>query len=91
MKTITQETVQGKVESISTKGDYIVKFVLKSIREGETAWINVSSNDWQAWSLREGDEVNLRGQMTSTVWGDPFLNEEIETIEIAASEIRFAA
>lgn len=38
MKTITQATIQGQVQKVDTKNDYLVKFVIKTIREGEEAW-----------------------------------------------------
>ena len=90
MNTVTQETITGEVKEISTKGDYIVKFALKTMRESGEAWVNITSSDWQAWRLREGDEVTLTGELTSTVWENPFLNEKMETLEMETSRIMFA-
>lgn len=89
MKTITQETITGQVLSIqSPNEDYLVEFVIKTIREGETTWFNVTANPWEAWSLKAGDEVSLTGQLTSSVWQDPFEHEEVVTLEMNATSLR---
>lgn len=92
MEIITQETIVGQVQEVASKDDYIVRFVVKAIREGEVNILNVSSNAWQAWNLRAGDKVSLRGKLTSTVWEDPFLGGKVETAEMEANQLnRLAA
>ena len=89
MKTITQETITGQVQSIqSPNQDYLVEFVIKTIREGETTWFNVTANPWEAWSLKAGDEVSLTGQLTSSTWQDPFEQEEVVTLEMNATSLK---
>ena len=89
MKTITQETIVGQVQSVQSQNqDYLVEFVIKTIREGETTWFNVTANPWEAWVLCAGDEVSLTGQLTSSIWKDPFEQEEVVTLEMNASSLR---
>ncbi len=92
MKTIRNITVQGQVQSIETanNNDYIVQFVIKTIREGDVAWFNVTAAAWSAWNVKTGDEVALTGELTSTVWKDPFKNEEFETFEMKATSLKLA-
>lgn len=88
MKTITQETIIGQVQSVQSQNqDYLVEFVIKTIREGETTWFNVTANPWEAWSLKAGDEVSLTGQLTSSTWKDPFEQEEVVTLEMNATSL----
>ncbi len=91
MKTITQETIVGQVQSVQSQNqDYLVEFVIKTIREGETTWFNVTANPWEAWSLKSGDEVALTGELTKSVWQDPFEHEEVVTLEMKATSLRLA-
>ncbi len=89
MKTITQTTIQGQVESVkpATENDYLVEFVIKTIREGETTWLNVTATGWEAWSLRTGDLLSLTGKLTSETWQDPFEHSEIEALEMSATSL----
>ncbi len=89
MKTITQTTIQGQVQSVepAAKDDYLVKFVVRTIREGETAWFNATATGWEAWSLRTGDYVSLTGQLTSETWQDPFEHSLIEALEMNATSL----
>lgn len=96
MKTITQETITGQVQSVQSQNQdghacpphYLVEFVIKTIREGETTWFNVTANPWEAWMLCAGDEVSLTGQLTSSTWQDPFEQEEVVTLEMNATSLK---
>lgn len=89
MKTVTQETIIGKVQSVqSNDQNYLVEFVIKTIREGEATWLNATATAWSAWSLQEGDEVALTGQLTSETWVDPFEHEDVVTLEMNATSLR---
>ena len=90
MKTITQTTIQGQVQSVepAAKDDYLVKFVIRTIREGETAWFNATATGWEAWSLRAGDKVSLTGQLKSETWQDPFSHSFIEALEMSATSLK---
>lgn len=96
MKTTTQQaTVIGQVQAIeSANNDYIIEFVIKTIREGENASINVSSSPWRNWqltSLKKGDEVQITGQLHAEVWQDPFENEEWEILKLEATDVSMLA
>ncbi len=89
MKTVTQETITGQVQSVQAANqDYLVQFVIKTVREGETAWFNVTTTGWEAWSVKEGDEVALTGELTSETWIDPFEKEEVVTLEMNATSLK---
>ena len=75
MKQITQATIVGQVQTVQSavKDDYLINFVTKVIQEGEPreAWFNVRASPWKNWlltSLKEGDEVQVTGQLTKEVW-----------------------
>ncbi len=87
---ITQETIQGQVQSVkqAEKDDYLVNLVIKTIREGEAAWFNATVTGWEAWMLCAGDEVSLTGQLKSETWQDPFAEEEVVTLEMNATSLK---
>ena len=89
MKTITQETIIGKVHSVQPQSqDYLVEFVIKTIREGEATWLNATATAYSAWSLETGDKVSLTGLLTSETWVDPFEQEEVVTLEMNATSLK---
>lgn len=89
MKTVTQETIVGQVQSVqSDNQDYFVEFVIKTIREGEATWLNATATGWEAWSLKAGDKVSLTGRLTSETWQDPFEHEEVVTLEMNANSLK---
>ena len=94
MKTITnKETIVGEVQSVRND-DYLIEFVIKTIREGESANVNISASPWRSWQftyLKEGDEVQVTGQLNIEIWEDPFENEEWETLTLEATDISVLA
>ncbi len=90
MRTVKQATIQGQVESVkqAAKDDYLVKFVIRTIREGEVTWFNATATGWEAWSLKTGDKVSLTGQLKSETWQDPFSHSFIEALEMSATSLK---
>ena len=98
MKQITQATIVGQVQTVQSavKDDYLINFVTKVIQEGEPreAWFNVKASPWRNWqltSLKEGDEVQVTGQLTKQVWQDPFDKEEVIALYMVATDVSILA
>ncbi len=98
MKPITQATIIGQVQSIepTAKDDYLINFVTKVIQEGEPreAWFNVRASPWKNWqltTLKEGDEVEITGQLTKEVWQNPFDKEEVIALYVVATDVSILA
>ena len=96
MKTITEQaTVIGQVQTIqSADNNYLIEFVIKTIREGESASINVSTSpflNWNLTNLREGNQVQLTGQLTQEVWQDPFEGSKWEILNLDATDVSILA
>ncbi len=96
MKNTTQATIVGQVQSVkpAAKDDYLINFVTRVIQESETAWFNVSASPWRNWvltSLKEGDEVEVTGQLTKEVWQDPSSKEELIALYMVATDVSILA
>ena len=96
MNSTTQATIVGQVQSIepAAKNDYLINFVTKVIQEGEPAWFNVRASPWRNWqltSLKEGDEVEITGQLTKEVWQNPFDKEEVIALYMVATDVSILA
>ena len=96
MKQITQATIVGQVQTVQStaKDDYLINFVTKVIQEGEVAWFNVKASPWRNWlltTLKEGDEVQVTGQLTKEVWEDPFDKEELIALYMVATDVSILA
>ena len=98
MNSTTQASIVGQVQSIepTAKNDYLINFVTKVIQEGEPreAWFNVRASPWKNWqltSLKEGDEVEVTGQLTREVWQDPFNKEEVIALYMVATDVSILA
>ncbi|MGB0383182.1 MAG: hypothetical protein ACPGWR_00030 [Ardenticatenaceae bacterium] len=93
MKTVTQTTITGLVQDVKqpTENNYLIKFVIKTIQEGEAVWLNATTTPWKGWNLKTGNEVTVTGQLSSSVWKDPFLGEEITALEMDAHEVKILA
>ena len=96
MKQITEATIIGQVQTVesATKDVYLINFVTKVIQEGEPAWFNVRASPWRNWqltSLKEGDEVQVTGQLTKEVWQDPLDKEEIIALYMVATDVSILA
>ena len=96
MNSTTQATIVGQVQSIepAAKDDYLINFVTRVIQEGEPAWFNVRASPWKNWqltSLKEGDEVEITGQLTKEVWQNPFDKEEVIALYVVATDVSILA
>ena len=96
MKQITQATIVGQVQTVQSavKDDYLINFVTKVIQEGKPTWFNVKASPWRNWqltSLKEGDEVQVTGQLTKEVWEDPFDKEELIALYMVATDVSILA
>ena len=92
MKTITQTTITGQVQEVKQPNqDYLIEFVIKAIQEGEAVWLNATTSPWKSWNLKEGDQVTVTGQLTSSVWENPFDGEELITLEMDATDVSVLA
>ena len=100
MKTITQTTITGQVQEVNasrlnredpSKNDYLIEFVIKAIQEGQAVWLNATTSPWKSWNLKEGDQVTVTGQLTSSVWENPFDGEELITLEMDATDVSILA
>ena len=96
MNSTTQATIQGQVQTVQSaaKDDYLINFVTKVIQEGVPAWFNVRASPWKNWqltSLKEGDEVEVTGQLTREVWQDPFDKEEVIALYMVATDVSILA
>ena len=96
MNSTTQATIIGQVQSIepTAKDDYLINFVTRVIQEGEPAWFNVRASPWRNWqltSLKEGDEVEITGQLTKEVWQNPFDKEEVIALYVVATDVSILA
>ena len=96
MNSTTQATIVGQVQSIepAAKDDYLINFVTRVIQEGEPAWFNVRASPWRNWqltSLKEGDEVEITGQLTKEVWQNPFDKEEVIALYVVATDVSILA
>ena len=92
MNSTTQASIVGQVQSIepAAKDDYLINFVTRVIQEGEPAWFNVRASPWRNWqltSLKEGDEVEITGQLTKEVWQNPFDKEEVIALYMVATDV----
>ena len=92
MKTVTQTTITGLVQDVKqpTKNCYLVQFVIKTIQEGEAVWLNATTSPWKAWNLKAGNEVTVTGQLSSSVWEDPFFGDVV-ALEMDAREVKILA
>ena len=92
MKTVKQATIIGQVQEIKQPNqDYLIEFVIKTIQEGEAVWLNATTSPWKSWNLKEGDQVTVTGQLTSSVWENPFDGEELITLEMDATDVSILA
>ena len=96
MNSTIQASIVGQVQSIepAAKDDYLINFVTRVIQEGEPAWFNVRASPWRNWqltSLKEGDEVEITGQLTKEVWQNPFDKEEVIALYVVATDVSILA
>lgn len=96
MKTVTENAkVVGQVQTVqSADNDYLINFVIKTIREGQSASINVSTNPFRNWNLtnlKKGNQVQLTGKLTEEIWTDPFENSDWEILHLEATDVSILA
>ena len=96
MNSTTQAVIIGQVQSVkpAAKDDYLINFVTRVIHasrgEPREAWFNVRASPWKNWqltSLKEGDEVEITGQLTKEVWQDPSSKEEVIALYMVATDV----